>query len=335
MMLVPVQVVSGPVYPAQQQIVAMGQVLPNGAQPIHQEMPEMPEQIPIASVRPADPPQSLPSVPAGYLVKPAVMPIAMDPSRYRGRQYYSNVDDIPHFRDRLHACLFRLRLRQAKETRSTLYGWGRMTMTISDDKKNVIELWKPKRIEIIAIMAYIYTHQKLLFADQLCEFAFLTPEKDGTGFVKHDIDSKLDFMSLQHYLDSNWGLHKKTLFPAIVPRDSQERSDANHDAPAHPNQQEENNDSAGTSTMTPFNPNHPVSPGPKSAPSASPGGPANTIRREDANSLSSEPPNRADEHDSSSSHTKEINIEDCNCSRSQSSDSDGNVVGHQPEQSAT
>lgn len=69
---------------------------------------------------------------------------------------------VPNGLERCAAVLRRLLAQQERGLTVPLFAWGRMTLTVKPlycgDGQNVrpVELWKPKRHEIVAVMAYLY-----------------------------------------------------------------------------------------------------------------------------------------------------------------------------------
>jgi hypothetical protein len=67
---------------------------------------------------------------------------------------------VPNLRPRALATLKRLFVQHDKKQIFPLFAWGRMTLTIravsASDTDPVMELWKPRRHEIVAVLAYIH-----------------------------------------------------------------------------------------------------------------------------------------------------------------------------------
>eukprot|EP00123_Amoebidium_parasiticum_P000750 comp11645_c0_seq1/m.6150 comp11645_c0_seq1/g.6150 ORF comp11645_c0_seq1/g.6150 comp11645_c0_seq1/m.6150 type:complete len:755 (-) comp11645_c0_seq1:130-2394(-) len=132
------------------------------------------------------------------------------------RTLNSDLQTIPHVELRISAVIKRLIALRDNGAVHSLFSWGRMTVTIKDHMGRLVELWKPKRGDIIAIIAHIYQHRASLFTEYP-EYRFLFEDASGPT-VKiaslHPLCER-DFMSLQSELDSQWGVHKRTLCPAL------------------------------------------------------------------------------------------------------------------------
>ncbi|XP_004346832.1 hypothetical protein CAOG_05147 [Capsaspora owczarzaki ATCC 30864] len=154
---------------------------------------------------------------------------------------------------------------------SSLFAWGRMTITIKDDAANTIELWKPKRADIIAVFAHIHMHRRALFSALAPDFEYVYEDASGDdrdfsaaqavasqqeqafaqqqahcgmpnpdcpvtqawfaaataaaarsaeacseALPRVELDApESDFGAIQEALDRCWGVHKRTLCPAL------------------------------------------------------------------------------------------------------------------------
>eukprot|EP01135_Chromosphaera_perkinsii_P003384 Nk52_evm8s242 gene=Nk52_evmTU8s242 len=133
----------------------------------------------------------------------------------KAKHYYACISEVPNHYLRLCAIVKRLIGDKDDEGRVPLFSWGRRTLTIKDENGNYVEHWKPKRVELIAFMAYIYQHGHQLFA-ALPQYQFVF--EDGTDNLRvcsklHS--SVLDFKGLQKELDNEWGAYKCRFCPAL------------------------------------------------------------------------------------------------------------------------
>lgn len=72
---------------------------------------------------------------------------------------YSGFDCVPNCRERAVAVWQRMILHKERQVAVPLFAWGRMTLTIkplSGEISRPLELWKPKRHEIVAVLAYLW-----------------------------------------------------------------------------------------------------------------------------------------------------------------------------------
>ena len=133
----------------------------------------------------------------------------------KARQYYCCISEIPNHYLRLCAIVKRLIGDKDVSGRVPLFSWGRRTLTIKDEMSKYVEHWKPKRLELIAFMAYIYQHEHQLFvALPDYEFVFENGTDSDGGYSKLE-SSVLDFRGLQKELDNEWGAYKCRFCPAL------------------------------------------------------------------------------------------------------------------------
>lgn len=86
---------------------------------------------------------------------------------------HTDPSQVPNLRPRALATLKKLVAQHEKKQTLPLFAWGRMTLTIrpvsASDTDPVLELWKPRRHEIVAVLAYIHMGHA---ADLLAELVY-------------------------------------------------------------------------------------------------------------------------------------------------------------------
>eukprot|EP01134_Creolimax_fragrantissima_P007572 CFRG7572T1 len=131
------------------------------------------------------------------------------------RQYHERPKDIHNFEARLLAVIKRIVSSRDVLTLCSLFAWGRMTITIKSPDGDTVELWKPKRVDVVALFAHIYQHRTTIFAEYK-PYAFVF--EDATRRTVRNTEllaDENDFLDIQQELDSHWGVHKRLLCPAL------------------------------------------------------------------------------------------------------------------------
>jgi len=134
---------------------------------------------------------------------------------------HSDICEVVNWRLRLQAVVKRLIALKDRTTVHPLYAWGRMTITIKDDETGVtVEIWKPKRHDIIAIFTHIHLHADELFADYPdYVFAWQTLTDDNRLTCTDLCSAGQSYHVVQGELNNEWGVHKRRLCPALHTRE--------------------------------------------------------------------------------------------------------------------
>eukprot|EP00127_Corallochytrium_limacisporum_P004063 Clim_evm8s157 gene=Clim_evmTU8s157 len=129
---------------------------------------------------------------------------------------YDSITRVENWRNRVDAAVARLCMRKDPRNPVSLFKWGRMTMSVRDsDKSKSIELWKPKRRDLIAVIAYIYGNRNKLFGfmpDH--EFVLEDASTEDGSYRVHDLSDN-NFIELQQELEKHWAVNKSTLAPVV------------------------------------------------------------------------------------------------------------------------
>eukprot|EP00127_Corallochytrium_limacisporum_P001037 Clim_evm36s34 gene=Clim_evmTU36s34 len=131
-------------------------------------------------------------------------------------KYFTRIQDVPLWHLRVRAVVKRLKELCDSPRKLSLFAWGRMTITIKDSGKTV-ELWKPKRREIIAVFAHIHINRARFFKghpDYEYVYEDASTREVNTPYCTLR-ELKNCFVSLQRELDMHWGVHKRTLCPTL------------------------------------------------------------------------------------------------------------------------
>eukprot|EP00122_Pirum_gemmata_P018051 Pgem_evm1s16904 len=158
------------------------------------------------------------------------------------RNLYNHINDIYNMEARRDSVVERLyKFRDVKDNPpQSLFAWGRMTITLKDEVGNTSELWKPKRAEVIAMIAYLFLNQKTYFQNyhpyffmfenptgeevrevQLCETKKYPSYRSGSELSRQFItenehfDAESEFCRAQLIIDDHWGVHDRSLCPVL------------------------------------------------------------------------------------------------------------------------
>lgn len=146
---------------------------------------------------------------------------------------------------RLDAVIKRLVANKDNLSVVSLFAWGRMTFTIKDGDLSRV-LWKPKRVEALAIFAHLYLNRAEIFATLAPGYEFVF--EDASSFrttvgITIPTSDASDFFGLQKELDLNWGVHKRKMCPALrqpsVLRRPLSPTMLTKDGPSPPSQQQQ------------------------------------------------------------------------------------------------
>eukprot|EP01135_Chromosphaera_perkinsii_P002970 Nk52_evm81s230 gene=Nk52_evmTU81s230 len=130
-------------------------------------------------------------------------------------RHVKSVDNVENFERRRNAVVKRMIASKDASKKCSLFAWGRMTITIKDKKGDTMELWKPKRRDIIAIFADIYQNREKLF-EHVKPYKMVFEDATAINAPSTELDSDIDdFVSIQEELDRHWGVHKRKLCPGL------------------------------------------------------------------------------------------------------------------------
>ena len=130
-------------------------------------------------------------------------------------RHLKTIDDVENFERRRSAVVKRMIASKDSSKKCSLFAWGRMTITIKDKKGDTMELWKPKRRDIIAIFANIYQNRESLF-EHVQPYKMVFEDATAINAPSTELESdEDDFVALQEELDRHWGVHKRKLCPGL------------------------------------------------------------------------------------------------------------------------